>query len=133
MSRTRAPFATGEVPVRPRFILGNIRRGGLFSIAAAALFGTSTPAAKVVVGNVSPLMMAGLLDLGSGLGLTLFRLASGRVRLPFSRSDMPWLAAAVLFGGVLGSALLMLGLTSVTGSAASLLLTMEGVFTALIA
>ncbi|WP_165954523.1 EamA family transporter [Sphingomonas sp. AAP5] len=119
--------------MRPRFILGNIRRGGLFSIAAAALFGTSTPAAKVVVGNVSPLMMAGLLDLGSGLGLTLFRLASGRVRLPFSRSDMPWLAAAVLFGGVLGSALLMLGLTSVTGSAASLLLTMEGVFTALIA
>jgi drug/metabolite transporter (DMT)-like permease len=119
--------------VRGPFKLGDIRRGGLFAIAAAALFGASTPAAKVVVGNVPPLMLAGLLYLGSGLGLTLFRLASGRVLLPFSRADTPWLAAAVLFGGVLGPALLMFGLTSVTGSAASLLLTMEGVFTALIA
>lgn len=115
------------------FILGDIRRGGLFAIAAAALFGASTPAAKVVVGDVPPLMLAGLLYLGSGVGLTLFRLASGRVRLPFSRRDTPWLVVAVLFGGVVGPALLMLGLTTVTGSAASLLLTLEGVFTALIA
>lgn len=115
------------------FVLGDIRRGGLLAIAAAALFGASTPAAKVVIGSVPPLLLAGLLYLGSGIGLTLLRLASGRLRFPFSRSDLPWLAAAVLFGGVLGPALLMLGLASVTGSAASLLLTLEGVFTALIA
>ena len=51
----------------------------------------------------------------------------------FKRTDLPWLAAAVVFGGMAGPALLMLGLTTVTGSAASLLLTLEGVFTALIA
>ena len=39
----------------------------------------------------------------------------------------------VVFGGALGPALLMWGLTRTTGSAASLLLTLEGVFTALIA
>ena len=47
--------------------------------------------------------------------------------------DLPWLLATVVFGGALGPALLMWGLTETTGSAASLLLTLEGVFTALIA
>ncbi len=115
------------------FVLKSVRRGGMLAIAAASLFGASTPAAKAVIASVDPLMLAGLLYLGSGLGLMLFRLATGRVRLPFKRSDFPWLAAAVLFGGVLGPALLMFGLTTVSGSAASLLLTLEGVFTALIA
>jgi drug/metabolite transporter (DMT)-like permease len=115
------------------FALGDIRRGGLLAIAAAALFGASTPAAKAVVSGIHPLMLAGLLYLGSGIGLTLLRIASGQVGWAFKRADLPWLAAAVAFGGMAGPALLMLGLTTVTGSAASLLLTLEGVFTALIA
>lgn len=115
------------------FVLGDIKRGGLLAIGAAALFGASTPAAKAVIAGVHPLMLAGLLYLGSGLGLTLFRLGSSGTPWPFTRSNLPWLGAAVLFGGMLGPALLMLGLTTVTGSAASLLLTLEGVFTALIA
>lgn len=115
------------------FALGDIRRGGLLAIAAAALFGASTPAAKAVVSGVDPLMLAGLLYLGSGIGLTILRAASGQAGWMFKRADLPWLAAAVVFGGMAGPALLMLGLTTVTGSAASLLLTLEGVFTALIA
>ena len=115
------------------FTLGDIRRGGLFAIAAALLFGLSTPAAKVIVGSVDPLLLAGLLYLGSGLGLTLFRLFRGRDGLHLARSDYPWLACTILFGGAIGPALLMWGLTGTTGSAASLLLTLEGVFTALIA
>jgi drug/metabolite transporter (DMT)-like permease len=115
------------------FALGDIRRGGLLAIAAAALFGASTPAAKAVVSGVDPLMLAGLLYLGSGIGLTILRIASGQTGWLFKRADLPWLAAAVVFGGMAGPALLMLGLTTVTGSAASLLLTLEGVFTALIA
>lgn len=115
------------------FALGDIRRGGLLAIAAAALFGASTPAAKAVVSGVDPLMLAGLLYLGSGIGLTILRVASGQAGWLFKRADLPWLAAAVVFGGMAGPALLMLGLTTVTGSAASLLLTLEGVFTALIA
>jgi drug/metabolite transporter (DMT)-like permease len=115
------------------FTLGNIRRGGLLAIAAALLFGLSTPAAKAIVGNVHPLLLAGLLYLGSGIGLGIVILLGQRHGVRLRRADIPWLVATVAFGGALGPALLMWGLTRTTGSAASLLLTLEGVFTALIA
>lgn len=115
------------------FSLGNIRRGGLLAIAAALLFGVSTPAAKVIVGNVRPLLLAGLLYLGSGIGLTAIILSGQRHGARLKRADLPWLVATIAFGGALGPALLMWGLTQTTGSASSLLLTLEGVFTALIA
>jgi len=115
------------------FSLGDIRRGGLLAIAAATLFGLSTPAAKGIVGDVPPLLLAGLLYLGSGVGLTLFTLVGQRNGVRLKRADLPWLLATVVFGGAIGPALLMWGLTQITGSAASLLLTLEGVFTALIA
>ncbi len=115
------------------FSLGNVRRGGLLAMAAAVLFGLSTPAAKAIVGNVRPLLLAGFLYLGSGLGLGAFILLGHRRGIGLKRADLPWLIATILFGGALGPALLMWGLTQTTGSAASLLLTLEGVFTALIA
>ena len=113
------------------FTLGNVRRGGLLGIAAAFLFGLSTPAAKAIVGNVHPL--AGLLYLGSGIGLGIIILLGRRNGVKLKRADVPWLLATIAFGGALGPALLMWGLTETTGSAASLLLTLEGVFTALMA
>lgn len=116
-----------------KFTLGDVRRGGLLAIAAAVLFGLSTPAAKAIVGNVFPLLLAGLLYLGSGLGLSIIVLFGKRHGTQLKRADVPWLLATVGFGGALGPALLMWGLTETTGSAASLLLTLEGVFTALIA
>jgi len=115
------------------FTLGNIRRGGLLGIAAAFLFGLSTPAAKAIVGNVHPLLLAGLLYLGSGIGLGIIILLGQRHGVKLKRADVPWLFATIAFGGALGPALLMGGLTKTTGSAASLLLTLEGVFTALMA
>lgn len=115
------------------FTLGNIRRGGLLAIAAAVLFGLSTPAAKAIVGNVQPLLLAGLLYLGSGIGLGIVILLGHRRGVRLKRADLPWLLGTIGFGGALGPALLMWGLTHTTGSAASLLLTLEGVFTALIA
>ncbi|MEO6255663.1 MAG: DMT family transporter [Sphingomicrobium sp.] len=115
------------------FTLGNVRRGGLLGIAAAFLFGLSTPAAKAIVGNVHPLLLAGLLYLGSGIGLGIIILLGRRNGVKLKRADVPWLLATIAFGGALGPALLMWGLTETTGSAASLLLTLEGVFTALMA
>lgn len=115
------------------FALGNIRRGGFLAIAAALLFGLSTPAAKMIVGDVQPLLLAGLLYLGSGIGLGAIILLGQRHGAALKRADIPWLLATIAFGGALGPALLMWGLTQTTGSAASLLLTLEGVFTALIA
>lgn len=107
------------------------------AFAAAALFGLSTPFAKVLVGTNDPWMLAGLFYLGSGLGLAAVRLArSGRKKAseaPLTRRDLPWLGLAILAGGVIGPILLMVGLTRTDGASAALLLTLEGVATALIA
>lgn len=108
------------------------------ALTAALLFGASTPVAKWLVGDVAPLLLAGLLYLGSGVGLgvllswrTRNRESATRLRIP--RADWPWLLGAIFFGGVLGPALLMLALTRVDGASASLLLNVEGVLTAVIA
>ncbi|MEO8102678.1 MAG: DMT family transporter [Betaproteobacteria bacterium] len=107
----------------------------LHALAAAALFGASTPLAKALLGDLPPLLLAGLLYLGSGLGLTLARLIRDRrwQRSGFTRAEWPWFIGAVFFGGVLGPAALMYGLTSTPGATASLLLNLEAVLTAVLA
>src|SRR3982751_5558170 len=93
------------------FKLGNVKRGGLMALASAVLFGVSTPAAKSLIAGVHPLMLAGLLYLGSGIGLSLLRLVGLKGQtINLSRRDLPWLLASVVFGGILASALLMYGL-----------------------
>jgi drug/metabolite transporter (DMT)-like permease len=109
-----------------------------YALAAAALFGASTPLAKRLLPAVEPMLLAGLLYLGSGLGLAMWRLISRRKAATpneagLSRRDVPWLAGAILCGGVVGPVLLMLGLAHSAASTASLLLNLEGVFTALLA
>jgi drug/metabolite transporter (DMT)-like permease len=110
-----------------------------YALAAAALFGASTPFAKLLVGRVDPVLLAGLMYLGSGCGLMAWRWLGTRGRrhgsaeAPLRRADLPWLAGAVAFGGVIGPVLLMTGLTVTPASTASLLLNMEGVLTALLA
>lgn len=111
-----------------------VPRGVALALGAAVLFGLSTPAAKRLLGNVDPVLLAGLLYGGSGLGLSLARLVrggAGEARL--TRRDVPWLAGAVAFGGVLAPVLLLVGLRATPASSASLLLNFEGVFTALLA
>ncbi|HJT60590.1 MAG TPA: EamA family transporter [Burkholderiales bacterium] len=111
------------------------RAAVLYALASAALFGASTPLAKLLVGEVQPLALAGLLYLGSGLGLLAWFLLRrrGQRATNLSRADLPWLAGAILAGGVVGPALLMYGLTRTDGATASLLLNLEAVLTASIA
>jgi drug/metabolite transporter (DMT)-like permease len=113
------------------------RRGVTFAIGAALLFGASPPLAKLLMGQVEPLLLAGLLYLGSGLGLSAWWLVRSWRRnnneAALKRSEVPWLAGAVFFGGVVGPALLMLGIAATPPSSASLLLNLEGVLTALLA
>jgi len=106
-----------------------------FAIAAAVLFGASTPLAKLLVGDVSPVLLGGLLYLGSGVGLGLFRMLRDRAWKPsgLQAGDWPWLLGAIFFGGVLGPVALMYGLTTASGSAASLMLNLESVLTAVLA
>ncbi|OYY67257.1 MAG: EamA family transporter [Burkholderiales bacterium 28-67-8] len=103
------------------------------ALLAAALFGAGTPLAKTLMAGVSPWMLAGLLYLGSGLGLALLRLVRRAPSVRLAAGDRPWLAGAVLAGGVVGPVLLMFGLSGMPASGASLLLNAEGVFTALLA
>jgi len=102
------------------------------ALLAAALFGGSTPFVKLLVGASSPLMLAGLLYLGSGLGLALIRLVRDRRWRPsgLSRSEWAWFAGAIGVGGVLGPVLLVWGLASTPAGTASLLLNLEAVLTA---
>ncbi|GAA0189855.1 MAG: EamA family transporter [Cupriavidus sp.] len=111
------------------------------ALLAALLFGASTPLAKALTGSVAPLLLAGLLYLGSGIGLALV-LAIRRVwakpdpgndHSGIPRAEVPWLIGAIVAGGVAGPALLMNGLVSTNAASASLLLNVEGVFTAVIA
>jgi drug/metabolite transporter (DMT)-like permease len=102
------------------------------ALAAAVLFGASTPAAKALAGEMHPVMLAGLLYAGSGIGLGLWILLAKR-KIALQRSDIPWLLGAVVAGGVAGPVLLMAGLARSSASSASLLLNLEGVFTALLA
>jgi drug/metabolite transporter (DMT)-like permease len=104
------------------------------ALLSAALFGASTPFAKLLLGSVDPWLLAGLLYLGAGLGLALTHVARGV--LPFSdteaplrRSDVPWLAAVVVTGGILGPLFLMFGLSRTDAASGSLLLNLEGLAT----
>ena len=112
--------------------------GAPLALVSAALFGASTPLAKLLIGRIDPWLLAGLLYAASGVGLlalTGLRRALGRgsSEAPLRRADLPWLAAVVFFGGVAGPVLLMLGLAATAASAASLLLNLEGLATMAIA
>lgn len=103
------------------------------ALMAALLFGAGTPLAKSLLQNINPWLLAGLLYLGSGLGLTSYRVMTRAPAVRLPRGDIPWLAGAIISGGVIAPLLLMLGLTRLPASGASLLLNAESVFTALLA
>ncbi len=109
-----------------------------FAVLAAVLFGASTPFSKILLGKTEPVLLAGLLYLGSGVGLAIWswfrsRSKGGSREAKLRRSDLPWLAGAILAGGMVGPILLMVGLVITPASSASLLLNLEGVFTAMLA
>jgi drug/metabolite transporter (DMT)-like permease len=113
----------------------------VIALIAAALFGATTPLAKVWLGAMSPFMLAGLFYLGSGIGLAMTmgvrRLlqgpTAGSQTSRFQPAEAAWLAGAIAAGGVAAPALLMLGLTTTPAATSSLLLNLEAVFTAVIA
>jgi drug/metabolite transporter (DMT)-like permease len=110
------------------------RTGIVLALLSSVLFGASVPFAKLLIGSVNPWMMAGLLYLGSGVGLALVHFGRPALRLPrveatLRRSDLPWLAVVILAGGIGGPVLLMFGLARTDAASASLLLNLEGLAT----
>jgi drug/metabolite transporter (DMT)-like permease len=116
------------------------RTAVLYAVLSAALFGASTPAAKVLVGSIHPGVLAGLLYCGAGVGIAVLRrlrpaalMPGNAPEVPLARSDLPWLTGAIVSGGLVGPLLLMFGLARTEAATASLLLTLEGAATALMA
>jgi drug/metabolite transporter (DMT)-like permease len=115
-----------------------MKRAVVFGLASAALFGVSTPLAKLLVGSAPPLWLAALLYLGAGVGLLAVLVVRRLARpghplaLP-SGKDWRWFGGAIALGGIAGPVALMYGLTTTGGAAASLLLNLEAVLTALLA
>jgi drug/metabolite transporter (DMT)-like permease len=120
----------------------NSRLNAVFiALAAAALFGAATPLAKALLGSMSAFMVAGLFYFGSGVGLGIGILVrwmragnrSATASHRIQKAELPWLMGAILAGGVVGPALLMVGLQSTSAATSSLLLNLESVLTAVIA
>ncbi len=109
------------------------------SILAAILFGASAPLAKVLLGKIEPVLLAGLMYLGAGFGLLLLRAARtlyGRAtdaEAGINKADAPWLIGALLAGGVGAPIILMFSLRNTPAATATLLLNFEGIATVLIA
>lgn len=104
------------------------------ALLSALLFGAGAPLAKILLGgDMNPWLLAGLLYCGSGIGLGILRLVRRSPRVRLRRHEVPPLAGAILTGGIIAPVLLMVGLSEMPASGASLLLNAEVVFTALLA
>jgi drug/metabolite transporter (DMT)-like permease len=110
----------------------------LYALLAAVLFGASTPLAKLLLDDITPQVLAGLLYAGSGIGLSLllgfnFLRRNKRETAPLTKTDLPWLGGAIAAGGIAAPLLLMTGISHTSASSAALMLNLEGVFTAMLA
>lgn len=108
------------------------------ALGSAILFGASAPLSKLLIGPIDPWLLAGILYIGAGVGLAAVHWGRPLIGLPspearLQRADMPWLAAVIVFGGLLGPLLLMFGLARTTAASGSLLLNLEGLATMAIA
>src|SRR5204863_6074604 len=102
-------------------------------LAAAGFFGASFPLSKLLLRDLGPIGLAGLLYLGSGLGVgTLRLLLPGRAtrrEATLKKSDLGWLSAVIFSGGVAGPILLLLGLSRMSAHVSALLTNTETLFT----
>ncbi len=114
-----------------------IERGIAAALGAAVLFGLSTPIAKILLANTTPLLLAGILYTGSGIGLAIilaFRSLSAKTSISWPHGiEVLWLLGASVIGGAVAPYLLLIGLQLTDAASASLILNLEGVFTVLLA
>lgn len=107
-------------------------KGGLLALLAAALFGVSTPLVQKLGVALGPFSTAALLYAGAAL-------VGGLLRQPVEkearvlRSDLPRLLAVAFFGAVIGPVAMAWGLQRTSGTGASLMLTLEALFTVVLA
>ena len=105
----------------------------VWCLLSAALFGASTPASKLLLGSIGPIVLSGLLYLGGALAVAPWALRQRAALGAIDRRNWLYLLGAVIAGGVLGPALLLTGLSLAPAGSVSLWLTLETVSTALLA
>lgn len=101
----------------------------LLALASGVLFGLATPASKVLVGDLGPYALAGLLYLGAAVAM--LPVVRGKPVKP-TGADRPRLLGAIVFGGILGPLLLLFGLQAAHASSVSVWLNLELVWTAVL-
>lgn len=115
---------TGDMTNRP------VARGALFAVLAALAFGLTTPLVQRLGRGGGPFVVALLLYLGAaGAGLLL----RSRTEAPLRRSHLPRALAMAVLGAAVAPALLAWGLAHTSGTAASLMLNLEALFTIVLA
>ncbi len=107
-------------------------RGGLLALLSAALFGLSTPLVQSMGQGLGPFTTAGLLYAGAA-GVAWFSRRPATQEARLQKSDAPRLLAMGVTGAVIAPVALAWGLQHTSGASASLMLTLEAVFTALLA
>lgn len=110
------------------------RLGAVLGLLTAVCFGVSSPLSKLLLAELSPQLLAGLLYLGAGVALALYQVVNPTTReAPLTRADVPSLVGVVALGGVAGPLLMLIGLGRVSGTAGSLLLNLEAPLTIVVA
>lgn len=104
------------------------------ALVAAILFGAATPASKLLLGSLAPFQLAGLLYIGAMLGMVPLVAREGRGPLipTLDPANFRRLATAIVLGGLVGPALLLIGLRASTAGSIALILNLEGVATAVL-
>ena len=121
-----------SLPMKHDPLLLPALRGGLLALMAAVLFGISTPAMQRLGAGVGAFTTVALLYAGAALvGALSLKTAEQEARV--QRSDIPRLLAMAGFGAALGPVALAWGLQHTSGTSASLMLTLEALFTAMLA
>lgn len=120
-------------------------RGPVLALAAALTFAISIPGGKLLLGHLGSFTLAGSLYLGGGVASTIYRIAkrepliveaadsAGAMQNGPSRRSIVALSLATICGGMLAPSLLYWGLNHLNAATGSLLLSLEVVFTALLA
>lgn len=106
----------------------------LTGLTSALLFGAATPAGKVLLTGMHPQVLAGLLYLGSAIGVLPVVTATKAIQLPWQleRRTFLLLSGAVVMGGILGPLLLLMGLSVANAGSVSLWLNLEFVATVIL-
>jgi drug/metabolite transporter (DMT)-like permease len=107
-------------------------RGGLWALLAATCFGLSTPFIQRYGVGVGAFTTAALLYAGAA-GLALLLRQSSKREAPLVKQDIPRLLGMAIMGAACGPVALAWGLQHTSGASASLMLTLEALFTVVLA